>query len=427
MPHDSVYYRHCQVWMTPSGRFLGPARPAIDGEDGFRREHMYPQFFGFDKLPFRLRPDPDFLYSGHEYLRARAKLIDDLRGKSRIVLLSGPAGVGKTLLLEEVLREVGGQFRLCRINQPHISATELLQALLLQLGGPSADGDADRTRPFAELAASLGTAAREAAPLLIIDDAQWLAGATLRAFGDILARAPRLKLLLAFRPGLELRAENFAARAGLSEKPRQIELHPFSAEATKSYIERRLAVAGGAGKELFEADAYAVIHQHTDGAARLINVLCDAALHAACMRASGHVGPAEISLATQDSRWPEAVARDKAMPSAPAESEAQAIAPTAPTTHARLLVSRGAVEIAAWPLTPGRLSIGRAADNEVQLEARYISRHHCRVETVGDVSTIEDLGSVNGISVNGKSVKHHILQHEDEISLGEHALTYLVN
>ncbi len=427
MPHDSVYYRHCQVWMTPSGRFLGPARPAIDGEDGFRREHMYPQFFGFDKLPFRLRPDPDFLYSGQEYLRARAKLIDELRGKSRIVLLSGPAGVGKTLLLEDVLREVGGQFALGRINQPHISATELLQALLLQLGAPTADGDAGRVRPFAELAASLGTATREAAPLLIIDDAQWLAGATVRAFGDILARAPRLKILLAFRHGLALRAENFAARAGLPEKPRQIELHPFSAEATKSYIERRLAVAGGAGKELFEADAYAMIHQHTGGAARLINVLCDAALHTACMRASGHVGPAEISLATQDSRWPEAVARDKAIPDAAAEDEAPPAAHAAPAAHARLVVSRGAVEIAAWPLTPGRLSIGRADDNEVQLEARYISRHHCTVETVGDVSTIEDLGSVNGISVNGKLVKHHILQHEDRIALGEHALTYLVN
>jgi general secretion pathway protein A len=385
---------------------------------------MYPQFFGFDKLPFRLRPDPDFLYSGQEYLRARTRVIDELRGKSRIVLLSGPAGVGKTLLLEEVLREVGSQFGLCRINQPHISATELLQALLLQLEVPPADGDAGRVRPFAELAASLGKAARESAPLLIIDDAQWLAGATLRAFGEILARAPRLKILLAFRQGLELRAETFAARTGISEQPRQIELHPLSAEATKSYIERRLAVAGGAGKELFEADAYAMIYQHTGGAARLINVLCDAALHAACMRASGHVGPAEISLATQDSRWPEAVARDKANPGAAAEGEAP---PAAPAAHARLLVSRGAVEIAAWPLTPGRLSIGRAADNEVQLDARYISRHHCRVETVGDVSTVEDLGSVNGISVNGKPVKHHILQHEDRIALGEHALTYLVN
>jgi general secretion pathway protein A len=386
---------------------------------------MYPQFFGFDKLPFRLRPDPDFLYSGHEYLRARTTLIDDLRGRSRVVLLTGPAGVGKTLLLEDVLREIGGQFRLCRINQPHISAPELLQALLFQLGAPPADAEPDVARSFTELAASLGSiATREAAPLLIIDDAQWLAGSTLRAFGDILARAPRLKILLAVRSGQPPHAEDFASRTGISEEPRRIELHPLSAEAARSYIERRLAVAGGAGKELFEADAHTMIYQHTGGAARLINVLCDAALHAACTRVSGHVGAAEISVATQDSRWPEAVARDKAGSGAPVEKDAT-IAPAAP--HAQLLVSRGADHVGAWPLKPGRLSIGRAADNEVQLEARYVSRHHCLLVTVGNVSTIEDLGSVNGTCINGKTVKHHVLQHEDRITLGEHALTYLVN
>jgi general secretion pathway protein A len=391
---------------------------------------MYPQFFGFDKLPFRLRPDPDFLYSGHEYLRARAKVLDDLRGRSRVVLLTGPAGVGKTLLLEEVLREIGGQFRVCRINQPHISAHELIQALLLQLGAPPADADANRALPVAELAASLGSiAAREAAPLLVIDDAQWLTGATLRTFGDILARAPRLKILLAVRSGQQLRIEEFASRAGISEEPCRIELQPFSAEAAKSYIERRLAVAGGGGKELFEADAYAMIYQHTGGAARLINVLCDAAMHAACLRASGHVGAAEISVATQDSRWPEAVARDKANPAAAAEKDAAA-APTtvdAADAHAQLLISHGAKHVGSWPLRPGRISIGRAADNELQLDARYVSRHHCHVVTVGNVSTIEDLGSVNGVSVNGKVVKRHVLQHEDRIALGEHALTYLVN
>jgi general secretion pathway protein A len=100
---------------------------------------MYPQFFGFDKLPFRLRPDPEFLYSGQEYLRARAQVLAALQRGPRIVLLMGPPGVGKTLLLEDVLGEAKGQFSLCRINQPHISATELLQAVVMQLGTTAVD------------------------------------------------------------------------------------------------------------------------------------------------------------------------------------------------------------------------------------------------------------------------------------------------
>jgi general secretion pathway protein A len=385
---------------------------------------MYPQFFGFDKLPFRLRPDPDFLFSGHEYQRARVNVLAALRGGSRVVLLTGSPGVGKTTLLEDVLREITGQFALCRINQPHVSATELVQALLLQLGTPSGDADASHPQPFAELASRLNSiATRDVAPLLTVDDAQLLAGPTLRTFGEILARAPRLKILLALRDGPQVRIEDFASRMGVTAEPRQVSLHPLSADAVKAYIERRIAVAGGGGKELFAADAYAMIYQHTGGAARLINVLCDAALHAACMRASGHVGAAEILFAIQDSRWPEAVARDKANSSAAAEEEA-AVEPAAP---ARLFVSLGAERIASWPLKAGRISIGRAADNELRLEARFISRHHCHVVTAGNVSTIEDLGSVNGMCVNGKAVKRHVLRHEDQITLGEHVLTYLVS
>ncbi len=111
---------------------------------------MYPQFFGFHKLPFRLRPDPDFLYSGKEYLQARAAVIAALRGSARVVLFLGPPGVGKTLLLEDVLHEVSGYFAACRINQPHISATELLQAVVMQLGTTSVEGDENHrpsTRP----------------------------------------------------------------------------------------------------------------------------------------------------------------------------------------------------------------------------------------------------------------------------------------
>lgn len=94
--------------------------------------------------------------------------------------------------------------------------------------------------------------------------------------------------------------------------------------------------------------------------------------------------------------------------------------------YAQLVVMHGKERIATLSLDAGRISIGRAIDNELRLEARYISRHHCQVVTVGNVSTIEDLGSVNGLFVNGQVVKSHTLHHADEIVLGEHVLKYMV-
>jgi general secretion pathway protein A len=384
---------------------------------------MYPQFFGFEKLPFRLRPDPDFLYPGTEYLRARAGVLTGLRSSARVILLMGPAGVGKTLLLEDVLREIAGQYALCRINQPHISAAELVQALSLQLGTP-ADADTPQPGGRTDSDASVGTAgARGAAPLLIVDDAQLLAAGTLHACGEILGSVPRLKILLAGKDGPWQRVENLALRIKGADEPRQVRLAPLSAEGTKAYIERRLAIAGGGGKELFAPDAVAMIFLHTAGAARLINVLCDAALHAACTRAAGHVSAAEILLATQDSRWPEAVARDRTSSSAPV---AVLVDDPVPAAYAQLVVSHHSTQVAVLPLEAGRTSIGRAIDNSLRLDAPYISRHHCCVETIGHVSTIVDLGSVNGICVNGTVLKRHVLRHADRIILGEHVLTYIV-
>jgi general secretion pathway protein A len=413
---------------------------------------MYPQFFGFTKLPFRLRPDPEFLFSGQSYVQTRASVLSALRGSSRLVLLLGPPGVGKTLLLEDIMGEVTGQFAICRINQPHISATELIQALLFQLGTPSTDADAGRPLLFKELSAALESAdIRKAVPLLVIDDAQMLGAATLQTINDMLARIHRLKILLVGREEPLSRGNSLTARLAATGKPRRVNLLPLSAEGTKSYMEHRLAVAGGGGKELFTADAFGMIFQHSGGSARLINVLCDAALHAACLRASGHVSAAEILVATQDSRWPEALARDKANSSpAPAPDSSDPPDPTdaadsaAPTASGRpraaqertpveeaaaaaLVVTHLKELIATFPLTAGRISIGRASDNELRLDAPYISRHHCQVVTAGNVSTIEDLGSVNGLSVNGKLAKRHVLQHADQIALGQHVLTYLVN
>jgi type II secretory pathway predicted ATPase ExeA len=415
---------------------------------------MYSQFFGFDKLPFRLRPDPDFLYSGREYLSARSSLIAALQSSSRVILFTGLPGVGKTLLLDDILREVSGQFACCRINQPNISAIELLQALLLQLAAPGADAASGRLPHLEDLSATLEPAGESRAPaLLIIDDAQMLPSRTLLALTQMLAGTKRLKILLVARQGLGQNEIDLPLRQNFVEKQR-VALEPLTIDGVKAYVDHRLRLVGGGSKEVFTTDALLVLSQLTSGSPRLINVLCDAALHSACLRASSHVSGTEIVLASQNPRWPEALARDRAVtvideainaltvvavapialatpPSVPqavprVESTTASAEGSPAAVSAHFIISYRKAHVQALPLKPGRLSIGRAADNLLRLDAPDISRHHCEVVVSAGVSVIEDLGSINGVNVNGRPVKKHILKHADVVTIGEHVLRYVV-
>lgn len=55
------------------------------------------------------------------------------------------------------------------------------------------------------------------------------------------------------------------------------------------------------------------------------------------------------------------------------------------------------------PLT-GMLSIGRAADNAIQLDDRSVSRHHARVLAGTDGAFVEDAGSTHGTFLDGRPV-----------------------
>jgi pSer/pThr/pTyr-binding forkhead associated (FHA) protein len=65
-----------------------------------------------------------------------------------------------------------------------------------------------------------------------------------------------------------------------------------------------------------------------------------------------------------------------------------------------------------------KTSIGRTPDNDLQLDAKFISRHHA-VILAGPVNTvIEDLNSTNGVQVNGQRVTRHVLNDGDEVVIG---------
>ena len=92
-------------------------------------------------------------------------------------------------------------------------------------------------------------------------------------------------------------------------------------------------------------------------------------------------------------------------------------------------VARRGKPMGRFPLpSTSTLLVGRTADCDLQLDGSFISRRHCRITTLAGRSVLEDLGSTNGIAVNGgrhlRGVRHP-LAGGDEVRIGDYTLTYV--
>lgn len=64
------------------------------------------------------------------------------------------------------------------------------------------------------------------------------------------------------------------------------------------------------------------------------------------------------------------------------------------------------------------LLIGRHLECDVRIESPKVSRRHCCVAMAYDRVLVRDLGSRNGIRVNGRLVEESRLQNGDEVAIG---------
>ena len=74
------------------------------------------------------------------------------------------------------------------------------------------------------------------------------------------------------------------------------------------------------------------------------------------------------------------------------------------------------------PLGTRPVTIGRAPDNDIQIDNLTVSEHHARISSEDTRVRIDDLDSLNGVSVNGTPVKTAWLSSGDYISIGKHLI-----
>jgi type II secretory pathway predicted ATPase ExeA len=400
---------------------------------------MYLELFKLHELPFRLTPDPQFLYLSKHHARAKAYMESTIWFTDGFVVITGEIGSGKTTLIETFLKELEKDVVVAQINQTQVTAVEFLQSVLVQFG----------FSPFkmkkAELLSTLNDFlveqyANGRRVLLIVDEAQNLSGKVLEEIrmlsGVETTKEKVLRIILAGQPELNEKL-NSPGLVQLAQRIRlRFHLTPLSKTDMAAYIQHRLEVAGSQGRQIFDPETFPLIYRYTGGIPRLVNTLADTSMMAAFAQDRPSVTVDDVKAAVEELQWVEYAERSvklQALHGMPGSMNGGMQSHgtnggEAPNERrivlGRILVGFNGQTIAERELTPGRFIIGRTPDNDLQIDSKYISRHHAQIITSIHTSVLEDLNSTNGIYVRSKRVRRRMLNDGDVVQIGQHEIMY---
>ena len=251
---------------------------------------IYETFYGLTDQPFAITTDPKFFYLSSSHQKAFSELLNGLRRREGMLLLTGETGTGKTTLCRTVLESLGQRTFSAMILNPYMSGAEVFRIVLRDFGlvsheelrrGALAQADVpqllDTLEGFLRSLMSIDSHA-----VIVLDEAQSLAPQVLDQIRLLTAlekdNRRLVQIVLCGQPSLlqTLKTEPMHA---LNERiTRRVVLSPLVAEEVEAYIQHRLAIAGGTDAVSFDGNATRVVSELAHGLPRRINVLCDRAL-----------------------------------------------------------------------------------------------------------------------------------------------------
>jgi general secretion pathway protein A len=243
---------------------------------------VYEAFFGLADAPFRLTPDPRYLYLSPKHAEALAHLRAGLVEPGGFVCITGDIGAGKTTLLRSFLEGLGPEVSTAYVFNPTLSAHDLLARITRDLGVPEA-GERQVDVMDALNAHLLAQRAAGRLSVAVIDEAQAISIEVLeklRLLSNLETSTEKLlRLVLVGQPQLA----SLLLEPSLAQLNQRITLRwhlgPLTYAETVGYVRHRLGVASGGGaKKLFTTPALVLLHRFSKGVPRLVNMIAHRAL-----------------------------------------------------------------------------------------------------------------------------------------------------
>jgi type II secretory pathway predicted ATPase ExeA len=373
------------------------------------------------------------VFASHSMRYALLKL-DELFGKQiQSLFLSGPAGVGKTALVRQRLRQLK-DLSISWIKPSCETREQLLSQLLEEIGPGAVEGTPAELRRILEVFLR-HQAGNGRIAFIVADGLERFSGPVLREL-EALAQA-RLRN----RPVVQFlaltRSEELVANllpqydGGPFARATHQRLAGFTLDETRSYIWACLRGAGcDWAEELVPDDVALDIQAFTQGIVGDINALCCAALVAIAERSTGSnrqpkvtrgvlkEAGVKLNLRYDASAWTQPIE----------ELSPEAVHLTDPSRlrleAARLIVSSGRTVVAEVTLNRPRMVLGRDDSCDISLDSRYVSRFQNLFLETPEGWMLIDLSSTNGCFVNGRRIREHPLRDGDLIAVGHHQMRF---
>jgi type II secretory pathway predicted ATPase ExeA len=390
--------------------------------------------------PYRLEENPfspDRLHPvqrslSYEY--SARKIAQLIEGKLHCIFISGPAGVGKTLLLDQELSSVTG-VDICRIDPGQNEVVGILNQLLTDIGPGPVAGSAAELRNILHVFLR-HQAARGRRCLVVADSVDRESLAVVREIEALvqlrLRGVPAVHCLMTTRN--EELVTQFQSRneAGIRIGWHHQRHTGFTIEETEAYLRSSLLGAGCEWfDELIPGELVFEIQSFTQGIVGNVNALMRESIDVlartsgdAIRQQSLDVGILKAAASKLRLRYDAAAWKvrheEVLLPSAIRQSRREALR----IESATLAVSSGGRKIAEVTLNRPRMILGRDASCDISLDSKYVSRYQNLFMATDEGWMLIDLNSTNGCFVNGRKVLEHKLRDGDLITLGQHHIRF---
>ena len=242
---------------------------------------MYNKFFGFKEKPFKLAPNPEYLFLSKSHEEALAHLSYAIYHGEGFVEIIGEVGTGKTTLCRVFLENLDESIEAAYIFNPKLDALQLLKVINDEFG---IDSTPDNTKDLIDrlniFLIEQKSAGRKA--IVLIDEAQNLSLEVLeqlRLLSNLETTQEKLlQIILVGQPELGEMLSSHQLRQLGQRITINSQLTPLTFEETNDYIKHRISLASYRAGPPFDSTSLRAIYEYSGGVPRLINIACDRAL-----------------------------------------------------------------------------------------------------------------------------------------------------